>query len=298
MKNKCNIIKDILPLYAEDIVSEDTREFVKEHLSDCSQCNAEYERIKKPARFIADTDTVPLKSLKRKLFVKRIETAVFTAALMLTVFFSVLSVLTVPDYFPYSKNLISVTENGNSTVTVSFDKRVTGYTVQKETGENSKIKTYRVTAWSTPWDVHLTKREAQNMIIPSKEAIALFYSPNDGTEDVFVYGTNPYKDGGTISLPRLVLGYYLVFAIFAALIFGVLLFALRKKETLRKWMEHLFLIPVSYILAHLCIKGFSIYSYSTPRNFGAIVITAFLIYCVLMIGVDLYRKKKAIADLK
>ena len=29
MKNECSIIRDILPLYVENIVSEDTSEFVK-----------------------------------------------------------------------------------------------------------------------------------------------------------------------------------------------------------------------------------------------------------------------------
>ena len=32
MKNECNIIKDILPLYAEKMVSEDTVDFIEEHL--------------------------------------------------------------------------------------------------------------------------------------------------------------------------------------------------------------------------------------------------------------------------
>lgn len=32
MKNECSIIRDILPLYVENMVSEDTAEFVKGHL--------------------------------------------------------------------------------------------------------------------------------------------------------------------------------------------------------------------------------------------------------------------------
>ncbi|MBQ3501344.1 MAG: zf-HC2 domain-containing protein, partial [Oscillospiraceae bacterium] len=35
MRNECNIIRDILPLYAEKIVSEDTAAFVEEHLEHC-----------------------------------------------------------------------------------------------------------------------------------------------------------------------------------------------------------------------------------------------------------------------
>ena len=38
MKNECSIIRDILPLYVENMVSEDTSEFVKEHLESCPAC--------------------------------------------------------------------------------------------------------------------------------------------------------------------------------------------------------------------------------------------------------------------
>ena len=49
MSNKCNLIKDILPLYAEDMVSTDTREFVSDHLESCEKCRAELEHMGKPA---------------------------------------------------------------------------------------------------------------------------------------------------------------------------------------------------------------------------------------------------------
>ena len=70
MSNKCNLIKDILPLYAEDMVSTDTREFVDKHLEHCAECRAEFEHIRKPAEFIPDTDIVPLKRIKKELFIK------------------------------------------------------------------------------------------------------------------------------------------------------------------------------------------------------------------------------------
>ena len=47
MKNECSIVCDLLPLYAEDMVSEDTAEFVKEHLGNCPTCRAELEKAAK-----------------------------------------------------------------------------------------------------------------------------------------------------------------------------------------------------------------------------------------------------------
>lgn len=48
MKNECSIIRDILPLYVENMVSEDTSEFVKEHLESCPACRAELEKLREP----------------------------------------------------------------------------------------------------------------------------------------------------------------------------------------------------------------------------------------------------------
>lgn len=69
MKNECSIVCDLLPLYAEDMVSEDTAEFVKEHLGNCPTCRAELEKLRKPvqpvaAQHVPDIDAEPLKRLK------------------------------------------------------------------------------------------------------------------------------------------------------------------------------------------------------------------------------------------
>ena len=46
MKNECSIVRDVLPLYTENMVSEDTAAFVKEHIEGCAGCAAEFETMK------------------------------------------------------------------------------------------------------------------------------------------------------------------------------------------------------------------------------------------------------------
>ena len=46
MKNECSIVRDILPLYLENMVSGETGAFVKEHLKGCPECTAELEALK------------------------------------------------------------------------------------------------------------------------------------------------------------------------------------------------------------------------------------------------------------
>ena len=46
MKTECSIVKDLLPLYVEDMVSEETAQYVSVHLNICADCKAEYDALK------------------------------------------------------------------------------------------------------------------------------------------------------------------------------------------------------------------------------------------------------------
>jgi len=76
MRNECNIIQDLLPLYMEGIVSEDTDDFIEEHLNSCTMCKDILENMKSSEGVkISDFDDVesevPLKIIKDKLMKKK-----------------------------------------------------------------------------------------------------------------------------------------------------------------------------------------------------------------------------------
>ena len=50
MKNECSVIRDILPLYLESMVSAETGSAVKAHLAACPACAAELEALKAGAK--------------------------------------------------------------------------------------------------------------------------------------------------------------------------------------------------------------------------------------------------------
>ena len=54
MKNECSIVQDIMPLYVEEMVSDDTVSFVREHLKDCPRCRAELEKLQKEKERLED----------------------------------------------------------------------------------------------------------------------------------------------------------------------------------------------------------------------------------------------------
>ena len=46
MKNNCDIVQDLLPLYLDGICSEGSRKFVEEHISECEKCSGTLSKLK------------------------------------------------------------------------------------------------------------------------------------------------------------------------------------------------------------------------------------------------------------
>lgn len=91
MKNECNIVRDVLPLYFENMVSEETAAFVEEHLKTCAECAAELEAIKAGKQI--DEAAIPqntsdanaLVAIKRKIRKKKWIAISITAVCLLVV---------------------------------------------------------------------------------------------------------------------------------------------------------------------------------------------------------------------
>ena len=67
MKNECYVVRDLLPLYLDDLVSDSTREFVEAHLAECDECRKEFEKEKSHSKSFGDLETVPLKKINKLL---------------------------------------------------------------------------------------------------------------------------------------------------------------------------------------------------------------------------------------
>ena len=304
MGDKCNLIKDILPLYVEDMVSVDTCEFVSEHLEHCVECRAEFERMRKATNFIpdadADTDIMPLKRVKRDLFVKRLQTICFTAILVCAIVTIIFGVLTSPKFFPFSDNLLKVIDSPDGGVIITFDSKVTGYSCNEVFDDEAETEIYRINAWTTTWDLHSSHRGRQNMVIPSdrEPKIRIFYAQNDGSEDVLIYGSNENAEEHGVTLPRLILMPYFLFALFALVALAIMRFLLRNKPAVAIWLDRMLLFPISYLAAHLCTKGIRFTTYSSQRDFCIIILVAILFYFAMLTGKSLYKAKIAASQKK
>lgn len=94
MKNECSIVRDILPLYLEGMVSDDTAEFIAEHLCHCTECRSEYETLQQagildlsgPERVEQRKEAATaLIAIKKKLKTKSVVTIAVTAISLLAI---------------------------------------------------------------------------------------------------------------------------------------------------------------------------------------------------------------------
>lgn len=70
MKNDCSIVRDLLPLYVEDMVSDETAQFVSEHLNACTDCKKEFEAMKDGSYLALPNETEEAEKAKAKSFKK------------------------------------------------------------------------------------------------------------------------------------------------------------------------------------------------------------------------------------
>ncbi len=84
-KFSCNTIKDILPLYVDEVVSDDTRNIVSEHLEHCENCRKKYESMKSEVSLPLDNSTKYLKQFKSAWKRKKFFLICATVAVTITI---------------------------------------------------------------------------------------------------------------------------------------------------------------------------------------------------------------------
>ena len=116
MKFNCNISDDILPLYLENICSEDSRAALEEHLQECASCREKLARMKnnsiipdikkKESQIQITNYTEKIKRHRFKVGILAVLISVFSACILSLCF------LTVKDMYAQANPIIHEVENG------------------------------------------------------------------------------------------------------------------------------------------------------------------------------------------
>lgn len=111
----CNVVRDLLPLYVDDVLSDDSRKIVDGHLSICTECMDYYKKMNDPAEDYArekQTDgQEALKKIRKAIINKRLITAI-TAALCVAAIAAGLfyGIVVHEKYIPYEETGLYVSE--------------------------------------------------------------------------------------------------------------------------------------------------------------------------------------------
>lgn len=110
-KINCNVIQDILPLYIDDVVSDDTKELVEEHLQNCEICQRVYHETK------TDLEN-DLKNFRKFLKKKKTKTILLSIATTIVCFVAVFTFMNKHViYINYKDAGITIVEDNKDEVT-------------------------------------------------------------------------------------------------------------------------------------------------------------------------------------
>jgi len=317
MKLPCAVTRDLLPLYAENMVEQETKVLIEEHLNECDACKKKLSETNAPAENPIDT-AKPLQNLKKQIRKKRIYAAAMAALIVFvgvyTYFFRTMAI----QLLPWQDGLIEVV--GVKTYQpedLADDERDT------ETGE---FVTSSPTTAPYP-----AKLKDEGLVLNVNSIVNGFEEhivvDDDGTHTLFIQAlsTNQHSDnlaqsyyestifpvpdrliygleqpqtilwgtpmkGGAEILPRLALAYYLVMALVIAGVCG-LIWGMLRNWTYSWILRQLFFAPVSYILSHLLLKGMKTTSFFMERDLLSILLVALAIYALLTIAWQMFLER-------
>ena len=144
--------------------------------------------------------------------------------------------------------------------------------------------------WRTEWDRFFGEGLSE-LTLPEEDVEAVYFSPNNGSEDILLWGEDQVPGGGVITLPRLALAYYAAAALVAVAVLGVLAFALRRRKC-APWLRAAALIPAAYLLGEFLTLGLETVTYSMERDFLLTVLTAAFLYPALWLSLALREEHK------
>ena len=279
MKN-CNIVKDLIPLYKEDLLSDESKIFVENHLKTCRDC----ENLLKDQIKIENTEIKPLDFVEKKI---KKETRYFTLAVLAllgSILIFIISYLNTPRHIEYEKGLYKVYRS-DEIYTVEFNDRVSGidYTDTEDA--------IYLDAYSTKYDKIFNKRRLRKSLTFHKDNFKTVLYQNHESMPKMVIGSGEVHQ---TLLPRLVFGLYAWMSIIG---FFVIAFAIFLQEKLRKKSLSLpiktLLIgaPLSLFLAIIAIKGLNTPTYYPMTDFKYIAFLALGIY-LFLIFLSIAREQK------
>lgn len=115
---KCSIVQDLLPLYADNLTSNETNIAIEDHLSECETCAKYYHDIidmtEHPSKPTKDEfiDVNKIKELKKRVTLKIVKILIVFFSICAIIFF--LAIYRFSITYPVTKDNINITTTNNN----------------------------------------------------------------------------------------------------------------------------------------------------------------------------------------
>ena len=197
--NECNIVKDLMPLYEEGLLSEDSLEFIRRHTANCPQCRKALQQDQLLPDIQSQNPVSEKKIIKKALRRDRLKTAAKTIVSMLVIlsFFVCYILQTLFNYgFFYSIEASYPSPDGTCVLELVdrniFNVRSGGYVIRFKLDRGAA----GINRYWTDWDT------IEPHWAPNGTDLLLMTTNMEGTPEIYIVDTSEHHHkGGTWDIP-------------------------------------------------------------------------------------------------
>ncbi len=326
----CGIVKDLLPLYAEDMASEESTAFVKNHLETCADCRAAFDAMQAP---VETEPAAPLKTVRKAVKKRGLLIAGLIACLVAALVIGCAARLLKPfainskdkafesvryvgairyevqgtdiymknvEFDPETEKAYLITDDGERILMdESFVSDSAGRLILVMNPAYNAVVTVNegevsVSVYTTLWREWLFGGQGapNQSAIPLDGVDAVFFEPYNNTDREALYVREGYTPESGFALPRLVLNYYFLIALVGTAILAAvwLVLLLTKQKKARRVFDVLLILAASFVLAFLA-AGFPATTIAPVRELAFVCVIALLLIGAGLCGRKLLKKE-------
>ena len=213
MKNECKIVQDLLPSYIDKLTSNESNQFIENHLKNCKSCNKILNTLKHEEKVSNVDEKEAIKKFNIKLKHKNLKIILITIILIILFCLAGWKLLYVNEYtVKYTNNLVSVEipEDEGIDIKVNNKNYKNGYAILVKTGENVydvyiNITQNAITKLFKDSDQsdHLIRIGNNTCVDFQSEKIRFFLPDNSKIENIYYINDN-YKNIAYLTDEKLV----------------------------------------------------------------------------------------------
>lgn len=142
-KINCNIIKDLLPLYIDNLTSNESNEIIEEHLNSCNECQIVYEQMNAPIEAEQEQNRENEIDYLKKVKTKTIKNYVFVFSII-----AIVAILT----FVFLIGIRVKSDNVNIVANV-YDENEGSFKIVLSNGKRLNVTTMPITGFNDNGDI-------------------------------------------------------------------------------------------------------------------------------------------------